>query len=239
MTGENLFAELSRGGYTLLVILGCSLLALFIAVERLVIMWRVVSDAHALGEQVAKNVLRGDFLAARAACERSRALVGDIFLAGFARYSQGSKESLGSAVERERALLLLKLKSHLWVLGTLGTIAPFVGLFGTVVGIRNAFTAMAAAGTGGFAVVANGISEALVATAAGIFVAVEAVVLYNYFQARLGQIAARIKLISEEFVELVKEKSPIAGLGLPATSQLQSAKSNDESGALHGNDQPA
>jgi len=86
--------------------------------------------------------------------------------------------------------LTLRLKCHLWALGTVGTISPFVGLFGTVVGIRSAFTAMAAAGTGGFAVVANGISEALVATAAGIFVAIEAVVLYNYFQARLGRIAA-------------------------------------------------
>jgi len=205
MIGQDLITELSHGGYTLVVILLCSVLALIVAAERILASWGVVSDARKLADQVTKSLLRGDVAQARALCERSRALVGDVFLAGFARQGQGSKD-FESAVERERLALLIKLKSHLWLLGTLGTISPFVGLFGTVVGIRSAFSAMAAAGTGGFAVVANGISEALVATAAGIFVAVEAVVLYNYFQARLGRVSAEIKLIADEFVELLKER---------------------------------
>ncbi len=205
MIGQDLLAELRHGGYTLVVILACSVLALVVAAERLIASWGVVSDARKLADPVFKALLRGDVAQARALCERSRALVGDVFLAGFARQSQGGKDC-EAAVERERLALLIKLKSHLWLLGTLGTISPFVGLFGTVVGIRSAFSAMAAAGTGGFAVVANGISEALVATAAGIFVAVEAVVLYNFFQARLGRVSAEIKLIADEFVEVLKER---------------------------------
>src|SRR5690606_34855636 len=125
-------------------------------------------------------------------------------------YGQSGKESVEGAVERERVQVLLKLKSRMWALGTIGTISPFVGLFGTVVGIRTAFSAMAAAGTGGFAVVADGISEALIATAAGIFVAVEAVIFYNYFQARLGRISTELKLLTDEFVELLKERPPMA-----------------------------
>jgi biopolymer transport protein ExbB len=206
MFGQDLMKELAHGGYTLAVIFACSLIALAVAVERLIAMWALVGDARALGEQVAKSLFRGDHAQARAFCERSRSMAADIFLAGFSRYGQGARQSFDSAVERERTAVILKLKNHLWVLGTLGTISPFVGLFGTVVGIRNAFAAMAAAGTGGFAVVANGISEALVSTAAGIFVAVEAVVLYNYFQARLGRAAAQIKLIADEFVELLREQ---------------------------------
>jgi biopolymer transport protein ExbB/TolQ len=205
MIGHDLLDELRHGGYTLVVIGFCSILALAVAAERLIASWGVVAGARRLSELVSKALLRGDLAQARTQCERSRALVGDVFLAGFARASQGAKD-FDAAVERERAALLIKLKSNLWILGTLGTISPFIGLFGTVVGIRNAFAAMAAAGTGGFTVVAVGISEALVSTAAGIFVAVEAVVLYNYFQARLGRVAAEIKLISDEFVELLHEK---------------------------------
>jgi biopolymer transport protein ExbB len=211
MFDQDLLQMASHGGYTLVVIAVCSLLALAIAVERFIAMWRVVPEARALHEQVSKSLLRGDHAQARAFCERSRALAAEIFLAGFARYGQGARESFDAAVDRERVALTLKLKAHLWGLGTIGTISPFVGLFGTVVGIRTAFSAMAAAGTGGFAVVANGISEALVATAAGIFVAIEAVVLYNFFQARLGRIAAELKLITDEFVELLRERPNVVG----------------------------
>jgi biopolymer transport protein ExbB len=208
MLGQDLLQELRHGGYTLLVIGICSLMAAAIAVERLIAMGSVLGQARALAEGVSKSLLRGDHGQGRALCERSRSLAADIFLAGFARYGQGARESFEAAVERERVALLLKLKSNLWALGTVGTVSPFVGLFGTVVGIRSAFTAMAAAGTGGFSVVANGISEALVSTAAGIFVAIEAVVLYNYFQARLGRLSAELKLISDEFVELLRERPP-------------------------------
>ena len=223
MIGHDLVDELSHGGYTLVVIGLCSLLALAVAAERIIASWGVVAEARRLSEQVSKALLRGDPAQARSACERSRALVGELFLAGFARQGQGAKD-FEQAVDRERVGLLIKLKSHLWLLGTLGTISPFVGLFGTVVGIRNAFAAMAAAGTGGFAVVANGISEALVSTAAGIFVAVESVVLYNYFQARLGRVSAEIKLIADEFVELLKERpAPPAPLAEPAAEAAAAA----------------
>jgi len=215
MIGHDLVDEVLHGGYTLVVIGLCSILALAVAIERVIASWGVVGEARRLSEQVSKALLRGDLAQARTLCERSRALVGELFLAGFVRMAQGSKD-FDAAVERERAALIIKLKSHLWLLGTLGTISPFVGLFGTVVGIRSAFTAMAAAGTGGFAVVATGISEALICTAAGIFVAVEAVVLYNYFQARLGRVAAEIKLIADEFVELLHERPATAPVEAPA-----------------------
>lgn len=210
MFDQDLGKLLMHGGGTLLFIVLSSVLALGIAAERFLAMWSVVPAAKALFEQLSKALFRGDHLQARALCERSPALAADVFLAGLARYGQSGKESVEGAVERERVQVLLKLKSRMWALGTIGTISPFVGLFGTVVGIRTAFSAMAAAGTGGFAVVADGISEALIATAAGIFVAVEAVIFYNYFQARLGRISTELKLLTDEFVELLKERPPMA-----------------------------
>jgi biopolymer transport protein ExbB len=87
-----------------------------------------------------------------------------------------------------------KLKKHLWVLGTVASSAPFIGLLGTVIGIIRAFESMAIAGTGGFAVVAAGISEALVATALGLAVAIIALIFYNYFQTRIGNINALFRI---------------------------------------------
>ncbi len=206
MSGHELAQEVVNSGYTLAVIALSSLVAVAVAVERLIAMWSFSSDARVLHEQVAKGLLRGDHAQARAACERSRSMAADIYLAGFARYAQGARDRFEGAVDRERANVLLKLKNHLWMLGTVGTISPFVGLFGTVIGIKNAFSAMAAAGTGGFTVVADGISGALVSTAAGIMVAVLAVVLYNYFQARIGRMSAELKLLADEFIELLREQ---------------------------------
>ena len=86
----------------------------------------------------------------------------------------------------QRNATVLSLKRYLWALGTVGSSAPFVGLFGTVVGILKAFQSMSVAGTGGFKVVSQGIAAALVATAAGLLVAIYAVIAYNYFVARIG-----------------------------------------------------
>jgi biopolymer transport protein ExbB len=86
------------------------------------------------------------------------------------------------------------LKKHLWILGTVASSAPFIGLLGTVVGIIKSFESMAVAGTGGFAVVAAGISEALVATALGLAVAIIALIFYNYFQTRIANVTGLFRI---------------------------------------------
>jgi biopolymer transport protein ExbB len=93
------------------------------------------------------------------------------------------------------------MKRGLWVIGTIGSLAPYVGLFGTVIGIMRAFNEMAEQGAGGFEVVAAGISEALVATAAGLFVAIVALAFFNYLQVRVGSIASTYSRSCERFVQ--------------------------------------
>jgi len=93
--------------------------------------------------------------------------------------------------------------SNLWILGTIGAAAPFIGLFGTVLGIIRAFHAIGLAGTGGFPVVAAGISEALIATALGLAVGIVAVVAYNYFQSRVERIEAALRIGSGRVLEAV------------------------------------
>jgi len=104
-----------------------------------------------------------------------------------------SKDEWDARMQRRLAETSLGLKKNLWVLGTIGSSAPFVGLFGTVAGIMGSFKAIGVAGKSGFAVVAGSISEALIATAAGILVAVIAVIFYNYLQVKIAEVLTEFK----------------------------------------------
>ena len=94
-----------------------------------------------------------------------------------------------------------RLERGLSFLATTGNSAPFIGLFGTVIGIIQAFQGIAAAGSASLAVVAPGIAEALIATAAGLFAAIPASIFYNIFAAGIDEIQASIDLFREEFAE--------------------------------------
>ena len=103
--------------------------------------------------------------------------------------------------EERRFAELVELKRYIWVLATSGASAPFIGLFGTVVGILVAFQSMAVMGTGGFSVVAAGISEALISTALGLAVAIIAVIFYNYFSVKIDNINAAIHINAARLID--------------------------------------
>ncbi len=210
--------SLAKTSAAMWIIVICSVAAVAVAVERALALWRFGERARALADAVTRALFRGDVEDARAQCERSGSPAGDVFLAGLnasaVQVAPGravrapSAERLDAAVERQRQQLNLRLRSNLWMLGTIGATAPFIGLFGTVVGIMQAFHQMAATGQGGFGVVAAGISEALVTTAGGIAVAIEAVVLYNFLNTHVQKLALQFKLLCEEYLEIVKETLP-------------------------------
>lgn len=212
MSLDDLIHYLRLGGFTMGLIMAASVVALGVAIERAIALWGVSDASRALGEVIAKHLLRGDVSAGRSAAERSDAVAADIYLAGFAKLDKHRLPTgaLESAVERERAQVGLRLRKNLWILGTIGATTPFVGLFGTVAGIMRSFRDLGldvgSGGTGNTAAVMTGISEALITTAGGILVAVEAVILYNYFQSRLARIAIEMRLLADEFVELLRER---------------------------------
>lgn len=201
---------LKAGGFTLAFILLCSILVLAVAIERLVATWRIVDKARGLAETVKRCLYRGALAEARTACERSSSPAAEFFLVGFERHGRSSSEALEAAVERERQRVAMALKGQLWILGTIGATAPFIGLFGTVWGIMRAFNEIGLQHKAGIDVVGPGIAEALIATAFGIIVGIEAVMTYNYFQSRLAKVALELKLMAEEFVELLREHKPEA-----------------------------
>jgi len=111
-----------------------------------------------------------------------------------------SLELVTSALRDSMSETLIQLKRGLGFLATIGSTAPFIGLFGTVIGIINAFRGIAATGSGGMAAVSGGIAEALVATALGIFVAIPAVVAFNHFTGRLENFHVEMNRASSQLV---------------------------------------
>ncbi len=108
------------------------------------------------------------------------------------------KEISDSVIDWE----VTKLQRKLTILGTLGSITPFIGLFGTVIGVIHAFKDLAAASAsaGGASIVAAGIAEALVNTAAGLFVAIPAVIAYNYFLSKTNYFGKELENIADEII---------------------------------------
>jgi len=107
------------------------------------------------------------------------------------------------AMQRTTAAEIERLEQRLTSLATLGNISPFVGLFGTVIGIMRSFEAISRTGSGGLASVSAGIAEALVATAAGLFVAIPAVVAYNHFVSRVKTHATEMDGAASELMTRV------------------------------------
>jgi biopolymer transport protein ExbB/TolQ len=114
------------------------------------------------------------------------------------------------AIEREATMTAAELKRGLGGLATIGTTAPFIGLFGTVVGIINAFRGMAMTGSGGLGAVSAGIAEALVTTAFGLFVAIPAVWMYNYFMNRIERFNIEMGNSSGELLDyFIKQRGGV------------------------------
>jgi biopolymer transport protein ExbB/TolQ len=176
-----------------------SIAGLTIICERIYSLWKVLPKSEMFKAQVIEAIEAGDLPKAQALCETSNDPLAVVYGRGFKVFAKTPHKTT-EAVMSQRTVAIGTFKRYLWALGTVGSSAPFVGLFGTVVGILKAFQSMSVAGTGGFKVVSQGIAAALVATAAGLLVAIYAIIAYNYFVARVGAIAIEYKVFCEEFL---------------------------------------
>ena len=123
-----------------------------------------------------------------------------------------SLELVTSALRDSISETLIQLKWGFGFLATIGSTAPFVGLFGTVVGIINAFRSIAATGSGGMSVVSGGIAEALVSTALGIFVALPAVVAFNHFTGKIETFHVEMNRACSQLVNRLFKIPELKGL---------------------------
>ena len=205
----DLFLKIALFGdiWVLYILLAASVLSLAVMVDR----WKAFStqrgDLAELMDALAGKLEAHDVAGAAALAEASPRVEARVALEGLRNFDKGPAsvdEVMSARWLRER----LKLDKRLIILSTLGNNAPFIGLFGTVLGIIKAFNDLAASGQSGVSVVMAGISSALVATAFGILVAIPAVVANNYFVSRLKQMQANTESLSGILLAYLKsEKS--------------------------------
>jgi biopolymer transport protein TolQ len=175
--------------------------------------WRELRRAQQDSEAFVEVYHDGTFQTAYEAARRlEHAPLSAVFLQGYVELTRLSKyaagpgrgltqaqlDGIGRHVDWAAAREMLHLERGLSFLATTGSSTPFIGLFGTVVGIIDAFTGIAATGSASLAVVAPGIAEALIATAVGLVAAIPATIFYNHFVGRLRNLSSAVDLFSAE-----------------------------------------
>lgn len=213
---HSLWQLVRAGGFVMIPLVACSVLSVAVILERLWNYRKLGIGLRTFHHEAMQALLTLDREAVLALCNRNSDLpTARLLGTGLERLNSRDarlRSRWREALERKRQQVNQELRSNLWILGTIGSASPFIGLFGTVVGILRSFQEMARTGSGGFAVVAAGISESLIATAAGIVVAVIAVMAFNAFQTRLGGLVLTIKLHAEEIAEVL-ESSDLGSTG--------------------------
>jgi biopolymer transport protein ExbB len=186
--------EVLRTSFTLWVLIFCSVLALGVSLERWWFFRRTAVDVKWFVQNLRRLVDNNQFNEAAVFCDNNAtplARVMKTLLVNRTLARTELDEVADNAIQEER----MKSEKLLSILGTLGSMSPFIGLFGTVVGIIRAFHQLAVSNAaGGAATVAAGISEALIATAAGLFVAIPCIILFNYFTNRIKKMTGDIEV---------------------------------------------
>ncbi len=187
--GLDLLTIIHQGAIATYPLILMSIISVTVVLERLWSYRNVSSATMRISQLLLDPIKKGQKELAIAICrQNSDSPAGRIFLRIIDKEGSQPLDAANAFASEAMFEETQILKKHLWILGTVASSAPFIGLLGTVVGIIKSFESMAIAGTGGFAVVAAGISEALVATALGLAVAIIALIFYNYFQTRIASV---------------------------------------------------
>ncbi|MBI1815611.1 MAG: MotA/TolQ/ExbB proton channel family protein [Deltaproteobacteria bacterium] len=199
MTPTGFLELIEHGGVVMYPLLVCSVVSLAVIVERLWSLRRTTAGSRRLQRVALEALDEGGVTDALAVCRRDDSPLAAVYRAVLTG-TEKDADARTRIAQRKLAEAARGLKRFIWLLGTIGSLAPFIGLFGTVLGIIRSFENMAAAGSGGFAVVAGGISEALIATAGGLLVGVLSIFAYNAFIVRINNHAAVLREWADEFL---------------------------------------
>jgi biopolymer transport protein ExbB len=203
--GKTVWEILSMGGFTMYVLSFCSVLSLAVIIDRLIEYGRKarVRRVEFMG-RIRDELKKRDVPKAIELCMGTNAPFAKVVLAGLQRAGHGEK-LVASVMERQVSVEAGKLEKLTGIVGTIGNTAVYIGLFGTVLGIIRAFRDISVTGAGGMDVVIGGVSEALITTAAGLAVAVPAVICYNYFMRRIERFVSDMELAASEMTDMVSK----------------------------------
>jgi biopolymer transport protein ExbB/TolQ len=199
----NIWQLIRVGGFTMVVLLGASVLSIAIILERL-IAYRRKSRVNRKGFmlKMRQEIKKGSLKPAIETCKNTNTPFAQVVYAGLSFFDCSEKE-ISNNMERQIIIETTILERLTSVIGTIGSVAVYVGLFGTVLGIIRAFHDISVSGSGGISVVISGISEALACTAAGLCVAVPAVIAYNYFMKKVDDFIKDMELAASETMDLI------------------------------------
>jgi biopolymer transport protein ExbB len=205
-----MFQLIKAGGITMYPLILCSILSVAIAIERILYYHRrsrvkredFMAD---IKTQLDRDNMRHATSMCIGMCKDAATPFANVVCAGLTAYGRGEKE-ISSNMERSIVIETNMLSRFTAVVGTIGGMAVYIGLLGTVLGIMKVFHNISATGTGGISVVINGISEALITTATGLCVAVPAVIAYNYFVKKIDDFITDMELCASEILDLISGK---------------------------------
>ena len=190
---------LTAGGWLMVLIVLCSIVVLAICIERLYTLNpKRIAPPHLLAT-VWKQLKGGEMDAARLKTLKQSSPLGRILAAGLSNAYHG-REVMKESIQEAAQHVVHDLERYLNTLGTIAAISPLLGLLGTVVGMIRVFAEIMSQGTGNASVLAGGISEALITTAAGLTVAIPALAMHRYF---IGKIDAIVVELEQETIKLV------------------------------------
>jgi biopolymer transport protein ExbB len=196
------FEIIVAGGWLMLPIVACSIVALAICGNRLLVLRPRLITPPGLMAQVWELTQSGQLTAERLGSIRSASPLGRIIAAGI-NNSRHGRDIMKESIQEEASHVVHDLERFLNPLGTIAAITPLLGLLGTVIGMIKVFMEIMIQGTGNASILAGGISEALVTTAAGLAVAIPALVMHRYFQRRIDDLVLTMEQESIKLVEAI------------------------------------
>ncbi|MCK9582959.1 MAG: MotA/TolQ/ExbB proton channel family protein [Endomicrobiales bacterium] len=203
--GKTLWQIFNFGGPVMYVLLFCSIFSIAVILNRIIYYARVSKTSREdFIAEVVSEIKAGNFQKAIEVCKNAQMPFANVVLSGLKLRGHGEK-MISNALEREVTIEVIKLEKYTSVVGTIGNISLYIGLFGTIIGVVRAFHDISSVGTGGISTVIGGVSEALVATATGLMVAIPAVVAYNYFVKRIDQFVNDMELCASELLDALSE----------------------------------
>jgi len=182
-TNAGLMEIIAAGGVTMWLLILLSVVSIGVMIERWLYYRACRINTQDFFMRFRKGHKKDDFAALINLCEETPGPLAALLKDGVRRVMEKPlrRDELEAQLTRQARGQIVQMERNLAVLATIGSVSPFIGLFGTVLGVMKAFRDLAFSGGGGATVVAAGIAQALVATAAGLVVAVPAVAAYNYF----------------------------------------------------------
>jgi biopolymer transport protein ExbB len=201
---------LAKGGPVMVPLAVCSMLAATVMVERFLALRKADRGGEELIGQIRKAYRAGDGAEALAECERVGGPVGNVLAAGLRASLRG--EPVREAMEEQALADQRVLHRRLVVLDTVVTLAPLLGLLGTVLGMISAFRIISVSGTSHPAGITGGVAEALIATASGLAIAIVCLIGYNWCRDKLRQITEEIELRATQLENLVANSQEREGV---------------------------